>query len=278
MFQDIAPQVLDTRYRLAKAQRDDYLIVIKKRQILMINSSSVKLPTLRELYSQYQFSVSPLYLLSVGGRRFFYLPASLSPRFSFSFQKLTTLVKLSPGWLAFGAVTAVHLAAWYAHHHFCGRCRKPLKLGRRERKLVCPRCGLTVFPTISPAVIVGVKHKNQLLLTKYARGFSRFALIAGFCEIGETLEDTVRREVFEETGLKVTHITYYKSQPWGFSRSLLAGFFADVARKAPYSTWQFRPDPKELATARWFSAPDLPVGGSFLSLTREMIAAFKGHR
>jgi NAD+ diphosphatase len=93
----------------------------------------------------------------------------------------------------------------------------------------CTECHNIVYPRISPAVIVAVMDGNRILMTKYAgRVFKKYALIAGYAEIGETLEETVRREVMEEVGLKVKNIRYYKSQPWAFDDSLLSGFFCEL--------------------------------------------------
>ena len=89
-----------------------------------------------------------------------------------------------------------------------------------------------VFPKIAPAVIVGVTHGDKILMTKYAgREYKRYALIAGFTEIGETAEETVKREVMEEVGLTVKNIRYYKSQPWGFDSNLLLGYFCELAEE-----------------------------------------------
>ena len=86
-----------------------------------------------------------------------------------------------------------------------------------------------VFPKIAPAVIVGVTNGRKILMTKYAnREYKRYALIAGFTEIGETAEETVAREVKEEVGLSVKNIRYYKSQPWGFDSNLLLGYFCEL--------------------------------------------------
>ena len=89
--------------------------------------------------------------------------------------------------------------------------------------LQCPVCNNMVFPKIAPAVIIGLTNNDQIMMTKYAgREYKRYALIAGFTEIGETAEETVHREVMEEVGLKVKNIRYYKSQPWGFDSNLSA--------------------------------------------------------
>ena len=100
--------------------------------------------------------------------------------------------------------------------------------------MVCPECHNTVYPRIMPAVIVGVINGDKLLLTKYRTGFKYNALIAGFTEIGETVEETVKREVMEEAGIKVNNIRYYKSQPWGSANDILLGFFCDVKGKMKY--------------------------------------------
>ena len=128
-----------------------------------------------------------------------------------------------------------------------------------------------VYPKISPAMIVAIlNQKGQLLVTKYAQGdYQKYALIAGYAEIGETIEQTVLREVQEETGLKVKNLHYYKSQPWGFSSSLLFGFFAQVDGDETIHM-----DQQELRLARWANPhEDLDTNG-VASLTGEMIELF----
>ena len=111
------------------------------------------------------------------------------------------------------------------------------------------------------------------LLTKYAPAPGRnanYALVAGFTEIGETLEETVQREVMEEVGLKVKNIRYYKSQPWSFSSTLLCGFFCEVDGDTDITL-----DTEELAVGEWFDRDNIPVEDDGVSLTREMIGVFK---
>ena len=144
----------------------------------------------------------------------------------------------SNNWRSFIGIIGWQLHSWYNNHKFCSRCREPLQHSEIERLLYCASCGMSVYPTIAPCVIVGVYDKDRLLMTKYAnREYRKYALIAGFNEIGESLEQTVCREVLEEVGLRVKNIRYYKSQPWPFSdTSLLAGFFAKWMVGTP-STW-----------------------------------------
>lgn len=128
-----------------------------------------------------------------------------------------------------------------------------------------------IFPKIAPAVIVGVINGNKILLTKYnGRVYKKYALIAGFTEIGETAEETVAREVMEEVGLKVKNIRYYKSQPWGTDCNLLLGFFCDLDGDDTITM-----DEKELSTAEWFERDEMPVDDDGFSLTREMMSIFK---
>ena len=133
--------------------------------------------------------------------------------------------------------------------------------------MVCPSCGNTVYPKIAPAVIVAVTDGDKLLLTKYAgREYTRYALVAGYTEFGETLEETVRREVMEEVGLKVKNIRYYKSQPWAFSGTEMVGFFADLDGD---DTITLRDN--ELQDAKWVSYDEIPQNRDHLSIAQEMI-------
>ena len=106
--------------------------------------------------------------------------------------------------IAFGIMTAWHLFDWYRSNRFCGRCGTKTVHDSKERMMRCPHCNNMIFPKIAPSVIVGVTHGDRLLLSKYAnRNYTRYGMIAGFTEIGETVEETVIREVMEEVGLKV---------------------------------------------------------------------------
>ena len=173
---------------------------------------------------------------------------------------------------AFAGITGHHLFHWYQTNKFCGRCGQSMLPDRKERMLFCPACHNMVYPRISPAVIVGVTHGDKILMSKYAgRAYTRYALIAGFTEIGESAEQTVKREVMEEVGLKVKNIRYYKSQPWAFSGSLLLGFFAELDGDDETITL----DTDELSEAGWFTRDEIDLEDDNLSLTREMILKFK---
>lgn len=118
---------------------------------------------------------------------------------------------------------------------------------------------------------MGVVNGDKIVLTKYnGREYKKYALVAGFNEIGESFEDTVRREVMEETGLRVKNIRYYKSQPWGFTDNILAGYFCEVDGDDKITM-----DEEELSVAEWVPRNEIPVNLEELSLTNEMISCFR---
>ena len=133
-------------------------------------------------------------------------------------------------------------------------------------------CGNIIYPRINPAVIVGVVNGDSILITRYRRGYAHNALIAGFAEIGETLEQTVEREVMEEAGIRVRNIRYYRSQPWGMAEDLLAGFYCDACDTS------IKMDENELKYAQWTKREDIVLQPNDLSLTNEMMRMFKEGR
>ena len=148
---------------------------------------------------------------------------------SYAYETTMMLRQVISKNICFGIMTAWHLFDWYRSNRFCGRCGAKTVHDGKERMMRCPDCGNMIFPKIAPSVIVGVTHGDRLLLSKYAnRNYTRYGMIAGFTEIGETVEETVAREVMEEVGLKVKNIRYYKTQPWGVTGGLLLGYYCDL--------------------------------------------------
>lgn len=176
-----------------------------------------------------------------------------------------------PRELIFAAWTAFQLNNWYVDNRYCGRCGTPTAPAQDERAVVCPNCGRRIYPRIIPAVIVGVTNGDRILMTKYkGRDIPFYALVAGFTEIGETLEETVAREVMEEAGLRVKNIRYYKSQPWAIVDDLLAGFYCDVD-----GSDEIHMDASELKEAVWMERADVVGQPNDFSLTNEMMMVFK---
>ena len=166
------------------------------------------------------------------------------------------------------AVQIVHFASV---HRFCGRCGTATTRAISERCLRCPRCELTVYPRVSPAIIVLVRRGAEALLARSARFTTGFySTLAGFVEPGESLEETLRREVREEVGIEITNIRYFGSQPWPFPHSLMVGFVAD------HASGDIVVDGQEIEDARWFRADALPPVPPRLSIARKLIDAWVG--
>lgn len=168
---------------------------------------------------------------------------------------------------------AMQIAAWDATHQFCGRCGTPTVAVPGERATRCPHCGLLNYPRLSPAVIVRINRGSELLLARN-RSFpdAFFSVLAGFVEPGESLEETVRREVAEEVGIEIAEVRYHGSQPWPYPNSLMIGF------TATYAGGEIAVDGHELAEARWFPWNDLPRIPPKLSIARQLIDAFVAER
>ena len=176
-----------------------------------------------------------------------------------------------PREVIFAAWTAFQLYNWYRDNRFCGRCGGRTALAPDERAVMCPACKRRIYPRIIPDVIVGVTNGDEILMTKYrGRDIPYFALVAGFTEIGETLEQTVAREVMEEAGLRVKNIRYYKSQPWAIVDDLLAGFYCDVD-----GSTEIHMDATELKEAVWVRREDVVGQPNDFSLTNEMMLVFR---
>jgi NAD+ diphosphatase len=169
------------------------------------------------------------------------------------------------------AARAVQIVHFASVHRFCGRCGAATARALGERCMRCPRCELTVYPRISPAIIVLVRRDAEALLARSGRfptGF--YSTLAGFVEPGESLEETLRREVREEVGVEVTNIRYFGSQPWPFPHSLMVAFVAD------HASGDIVVDGDEIKDARWFRADALPAVPPSLSIARQLIDAWVG--
>lgn len=281
MIQDIAPKKLYNEYKPTKPAENDYMAVFSKNEILIKETDGqIKLPKREELSltngGDRQVDAG-LYLFRIDEQSYFlHLQKECKEdnwncaATTFRWVKLSTIRNLADHELCFAIYTAYHLYQWYKNHRFCGCCGANTVPDTKERMLYCPKCGNQIYPKIAPAVIAAVTNGDQLLLTKYAnREYKRYALIAGFTEIGETAEETVRREVMEEAGIRVKNIRYYKSQPWGIDGNLLFGYFAELDGSDQISI-----DENELSSAEWVNRDALKDMDDSFSLTREMMRVF----
>lgn len=273
MIQDIFPYKLDNQYKPEVVPvGEDRVITIKGPEVLIVakEETVLEFPKVSDFGEE---AVKELiYLFSVDDEKFFLLPEcnDIPEGCIYSNIKEVRGSGREPKYRRFALMTAKHLNDWYRDNVFCGRCGAKTVHSDKERAKVCPECKNMIFPKICPAVIVGITNKNKLLLTKYRVGFGHNALVAGFTEIGETAEETVIREVKEETGLDVTNIRYYKSQPWGIADDLLMGFYCDVCGDETIHM-----DTGELKYAEWVEREEIELQPEDSSLTNEMMFMFK---
>ena len=266
MIQDIFPDRLDNSFRNVIPEKQDYLLFFNKegRLLSQAENGSIRFPDAQE-------GAAGTYLFALNGRRYFLAEdESEQTAAGFAYRTLRELRGICTGKELFAAFTAYHLWKWYSDNRFCGRCGSRLLHDTKERALYCETCGGKIYPRINPAVIVGVIRGDCLLITRYRQGYAHNALIAGFTEIGETLEQTAAREVMEETGVKVKNIQYYKSQPWGTAQDILAGFFCEAD-----GSGEIRMDETELKYAEWIRREDIVLQPDQLSLTNEMMQMFR---
>ena len=285
MLQDLTFGRLENEFRNEKPRDADIVICIQNGTVLLRRDEKLSLhfpkysdvqkwqkvgnwPYWSDPKYQYVFRMQDVnYFLWMG-------ESGESENQDYHYEEIRQLRELESKDMCFAAMTAWHLYVWYRNNRFCGCCGNRTVPDKRERMMRCPECGNMIFPRISPAVIVAVTDGDRLLLSKYAgRSYTRYALIAGYTEIGETLEQTVHREVMEEVGLRVRNIRYYKSQPWGVDGNVLMGFFCDLDGDDT-----IRLDRNELALAEWHDRHALPAHDDGISLTREMIRVFEENR
>jgi NAD+ diphosphatase len=201
----------------------------------------------------------PCYAAELAGE----IPAELSP------EDLRSLFdRLQDGFYA-AALTAVHLLEWDKNAQFCGKCGQPLKPRRDMQAKECAQCNRLEFPRLSPAIIVLIENGDTLLLARSARFAAPFfSVLAGFVEPGESLEAAVHREVMEETGISVSNVRYFGSQPWPYPDSLMIGFTAQ------YESGEIRIDGEEIVEAGWYRVDNLPRIPGKVSIARQLIDSF----
>lgn len=271
MIQDIYPHKLNNRFDPSKRPDENSLIFSFSGLDLLIKGET--LPRLSDLKGI--SAADPVFLFTIDGDKDFFLyrgavsPENIPEGFEYINVRTLRGKGFAEKYMPLAIYTGLHLAHWYGNFKYCGRCGKPTRPDDKERALRCD-CGNVIYPVIAPAVIVGVTNGDKILVTKYRTGYGHFALVAGFTEIGETLEETVAREVMEETGLKVKNIRYYKSQPWGIVCDLLVGFFCDVDGDDT-----IKMDESELKVAEWRNRADVELQPDRFSLTNEMMTVFK---
>ena len=286
MLQDLEYGRLENEYRIVEPTADAKVVCANGNKLLVKRASddTLTLPTYQQVMTwaeenhwQHWYEKKVQYVFRMQEEDYFIWmgEAGESGDPEYGFEVAVSLRQMVSKNVCYALMTAWHLFDWYRSIRFCGRCGAKTQHDEKERMMRCPECNNMIFPKIAPSVIVGVTHGDKLLLSKYAnRSYTRYGMIAGFTEIGETVEETVAREVMEEVGLKVKNIRYYKTQPWGVTGGLLLGYYCDLDGEDDTITL----DREELAMAEWFPRNDLPAHDDGISLTREMIRVFEEGR
>jgi NAD+ diphosphatase len=164
---------------------------------------------------------------------------------------------------------AVLVRDWYMSHQYCGRCGTETELDEKDMMLKCPSCGQVHYPRIAPAIIVAIRKDDELLMAKHSYHEQiRYALIAGFVEPGEAIEEAVHREVLEEVGIKIKNLKYQKSQSWPFPNSLMLAFTAE------YESGDIKVDGDEILKAKWFRKDEIIRYDSDISISDWLIQDF----
>ena len=268
MLHDLDHGRLENEYRTTPPRPEDPVLCFRGPEVLLHRreDGTLALPTAArspESRLQYAFRIQ-------GQAYFLNMTGPCQAEQPFAWEKTRLLRQTLSKEVCFAVMTGWHLYSWYQKNRFCGGCGAETVHDEVQRMLRCPACGNLIFPRINPVVITAVTDGDDLLLSKYAgRGYTNYALIAGYAEIGETMEQAVAREVMEEVGLKVKNLRYYKSQPWGIDGNILMGFFCDLDGDRT-----IRLDQTELSMADWYPRKNLPIDDDGYSLTREMIRMF----
>jgi len=273
MIQDIFPHRFENHYRQDQMPSDnDYVLHFSNNAVLLKTEGDKQVVPIRKDISYLNNTRAEIYLFSMDETACFLIEKDI--RFDasvFSYQPVNIFRTMKNSEHAWMIVVGLHLSNWYAQNRFCGKCGSPTQHKPDERAMKCTSCGNIIFPRISPAVIVAITSGDKILLASN-NGFvgGWYSLIAGYVDVGETLEETVRREIMEEVGIRVSNIRYYKSQPWALSGTMMVGFTAEADDTQPLVV-----DKSELAKADWFTRGNLPDHALPISIAGEMIELFE---
>ena len=211
------------------------------------------------------------------GSRYFrvrWVARDTAPADGYTFRKLRSLLGVLDEPSIAIAGRAYQIAEWARTHCYCGACGARTESVAGERCAKCVECGMVAYPRISPAMMVLIRNGDAILLARHtASPTGRFSALAGFLEAGESIEEAVHREVFEEVRLQIHNLCYFGSQSWPFPHSLMIAFTAD------YLSGDITIDPSEIAEARWYGpndtlpeyAPDVSIAGHLIQSHLKMV-------
>ncbi|MFL5759691.1 MAG: NAD(+) diphosphatase [Thermomicrobiales bacterium] len=247
---------------------DAWWFVFRVGEVLIVENDSSPIPRASRLTALTDQILTQQFLGLLTGQTAYAVevPAEIEPPPGLRFEGLRALYGLVSEPVFAVAGRASQMLEWERTHRFCGRCGTPTERATGERAMRCPACGLLSFPRLSPAVITLVERGDEVLLARgvnFAAGV--YSTLAGFVEPGESLEEAVEREIFEEVSVRVKNVTYFGSQPWPFPHSLMIGFLAE------YDSGEIKLDEREIIDAAWFTPTTLPKLPGKISIARRLI-------
>jgi NAD+ diphosphatase len=273
MIHEIFPHKFNNQYVMSDHIKEDDLVFHYNdgSLLLKVSGDGLEIPQKKDI-SGISDSTRKTFLFTLNEVSCFLIWDSPETRNSqFIYKKIDSFRFLKPKEIAWTGIVGFQLMNWYLQNKFCGKCGAETTEKDDERAIICPHCGTIVYPKISPAIIVAITSNDKILLAHNSNfPDDWFSLVAGYADIGESLEETVVREVKEEVGLDVNNIQYYKSQPWPFSGSMMIGFFAEADSSQPIHV-----DNKEITEAGWFRRGNLPDHPTNISISGLMIERFE---
>lgn len=266
MIQEISPHRFDNSFHQRSPLPGDVALYYENGLVLLWEDEDTpRLPLICEYDAEEPAAFPYLFCIDDAG----YFLAQSKPKLAARrgvLRPVSQLRSLPDPVTVFAAATGAQLARWRESNRYCGRCGQPLSPSAQERALCCAACGNTVYPKISPAVIVAVTHGEKLLMVRTRLHPQRFTLVAGYVEVGESLEEAAAREVLEETGVRIGNIRYFGSQPWSFSDTMMVGYTAELAGEDTTV-----PQESEIVEARWLTPAEVPMPDSNISMGGTLI-------
>ncbi|MBN2350735.1 MAG: NAD(+) diphosphatase [Bacteroidales bacterium] len=273
MIHEIFPYRFNNQFVSAKEIREEDFILYYRENTLLVkkNNEELEIPRKKDFFG-YSTSIKNVFLFTLDDVSCFLIwDCPEMDNDQFIFKEINFFRTFKQKEIAWISIVGLQVMNWYLQNRYCGKCGSATKEKPDERAIICPNCNTTVFPKISPAIIVAIINNNKILLAHNANfPESWHSLVAGYVDIGESLEEAVKREVKEEVGLDVKNIRYYKSQPWPFSGSMMIGFFAEADDRQPVC-----PDNIEITEAAWYTRGNLPNHPPGISIAGEMIDKFE---
>jgi NAD+ diphosphatase len=273
MIQDILPHRINNHYQPnTTIGEKDFILHYKDDSLLLkTNGEAFEIPQKKD-FPEISDKTEGIFLFSLNDIPCFLIWDDLmADKSRFIYKEVNFFHTFRQPEIAWICILGFKLMNWYSQNKFCGKCGKRTKHKTDERAIICSDCNTIVFPKISPAIMAAITCNNKILLARNINFTGNwYSLLAGYVDVGETLEETLIREVKEEVGVDIKNIRYYKSQPWPPSGSLMIAFVAEADENQPITI-----DNKEIAEAAWFTRGSLPNHSSNISIAGEMIEKFE---